>query len=223
MLIPMSRLLLFLLILLGYTAFVFILATRTDLIRMGPKLDSGHSRPYSLGRFQMLLWFYLTTVAYVFIWLLLGEESSINGSVVILAGISSGTALGSVLRDNQRAATPDSAAPALLPPPLKATFGFIHDVLYENNAMSLHRLQMLVWTLILALVFTFDVYYRLNMPEFNNTLLTFMGLSSGTFLAFKGSPDASGVTTPSGDDSIADAAPDKKPVTPTGTDEDKAE
>ena len=209
--VPLSRLLAFLLLWLVFTGLVIRLAWTTDLLREGPALDDGRKRPYSLARFQMALWLYLIAVAYVFIWAILGEVDSINASIVALTGLSSGTALGSGLLDarkQEQAAEQDSNDDERV-----TTGKFLDDVLYENGALSLHRLQMFVWTLILAIVFCYDVYYQLNMPEFDSMLLTFMGVSMTTFLAFKGPENATGAaaTAASGDDPPAgDKAPASK-------------
>jgi hypothetical protein len=43
---------------------------------------------------------------------------------------------------------------------------------------------MFIWTIVLALVFVVSVYRLLGMPQFNDTLLALMGISSGTYLGF---------------------------------------
>jgi len=73
----------------------------------------------------------------------------------------------------------------VIPPSDHKSEGFFMDILSDENGISLQRLQMLGWTLILGLVFIADVYNKLAMPEFNNTLLGLMGISSGAFIGFK--------------------------------------
>ncbi len=63
--------------------------------------------------------------------------------------------------------------------------GFLADLLYDGDHVSLHRFQIVVWTLILGGLFTFSVMYNLSMPEFGTELLALMGISSGTYLGFK--------------------------------------
>jgi hypothetical protein len=63
--------------------------------------------------------------------------------------------------------------------------GFLNDLLYDGEHLSLHRFQIAVWTLILGGLFTFSVMYNLSMPEFGTELLALMGISSGTYLGFK--------------------------------------
>lgn len=63
--------------------------------------------------------------------------------------------------------------------------GFFNDLLTDVNGVSFHRLQMLVWTFVLGLIFLYSVWKRLSMPEFSATLLALQGLTSGTYLGFK--------------------------------------
>ena len=63
--------------------------------------------------------------------------------------------------------------------------GFWRDVLSDSDGISLHRFQIVVWTLVLGLIFCVSVYRELAMPAFSATLLALMGVSSGTYLGFK--------------------------------------
>ncbi|MFA4828931.1 MAG: hypothetical protein WC855_06020 [Thermodesulfovibrionales bacterium] len=63
--------------------------------------------------------------------------------------------------------------------------GFFTDILNDVNGMSLHRFQIVIWTLILGIIFVCSVYQELSMPEFSDTLLALVGISSGTYLGFK--------------------------------------
>jgi hypothetical protein len=57
--------------------------------------------------------------------------------------------------------------------------GFLTDVLSDRvNGIS-------VWTLVLGILFSYSIWYRLSMPEFSATLLALLGISSGTNLGFK--------------------------------------
>ena len=51
--------------------------------------------------------------------------------------------------------------------------------------MTLHRLQIMLWTLALGALFVWEVWDHLAMPTFGTELLTLMGISSGTYLGFK--------------------------------------
>ena len=63
--------------------------------------------------------------------------------------------------------------------------GFFADILSDANGYSFHRLQMVVWTVVLVFIFGGIVYRTLAMPEFGASLLALMGISGGTYIGFK--------------------------------------
>jgi hypothetical protein len=65
------------------------------------------------------------------------------------------------------------------------TQGFLTDILSDGDAVSFHRFQIAIWTIVLGAVFVWSVYRNLSMPEFDASLLTLMGISSGTYVGFK--------------------------------------
>jgi hypothetical protein len=148
-----------------------------DLIREnGPKPSMGGSKPYSLGRCQMAWWLFVVVVSYILIYMTTGATDTLNNSILILLGIGSGTALGAVSID----VATNSNKP-------QTSQGFWKDLLNnsEHNGPGLHRLQLIIWTVILTVVFIVSVHSRLSMPQFSNVLLALQGISSGTYLGFK--------------------------------------
>ena len=73
---------------------------------------------------------------------------------------------------------------ATIPADEHTSEGFFTDILSDENGISLQRLQFLGWTLVLCLVFVAGVLNNYAMPDFDNTLLGLMGVSSGAFLGF---------------------------------------
>lgn len=63
--------------------------------------------------------------------------------------------------------------------------GFLRDLISDEDGVSLHRFQIVVWSLTLGAVFVRAAVHELAMPEFSTTLLALMGISSGTYLGFK--------------------------------------
>ncbi|WP_295390214.1 hypothetical protein [uncultured Thiodictyon sp.] len=51
--------------------------------------------------------------------------------------------------------------------------------------MSFPRLQTVIWTGILGVIFISDVATGISMPEFSDSLLVLMGISNSTYLGFK--------------------------------------
>jgi hypothetical protein len=71
---------------------------------------------------------------------------------------------------------------ALQPP---RSEGFWRDICSDGSGLSFHRLQVVLWTLILGATFVWEVTQAISMPEFSETLLILLGISSGTYLGFK--------------------------------------
>lgn len=63
--------------------------------------------------------------------------------------------------------------------------GFLNDILNDVNGVSLHRFQIVVWTLVFGVIFCEKTYHNLAMPAFSATQLALIGISSGTYLGFK--------------------------------------
>ena len=135
--------------------------------------------PFSLARTQMAFWFFLVITAFVFIWMIIGDTNTITQGVLVLIGISAGTALGATAIDSSK----QQKLPA--PPPVQDSRGFLNDLLSDGTGVSFHRFQIVVWTIVLGFIFSRRVMNHLAMPDFGTNLLTLMGISSGTYLGLK--------------------------------------
>ena len=149
------------------------LARNTGMLRDGPDKNF----PGSLARTQMAFWFGLTSVAYCYIWLLTGiGQDVVNSTTLALLGISAITGVGATSIDGQK-------------DPSKRSFFF--DILSEKPAgataagVTIHRVVMATWTIILGGVFLSTVLYTQCFPNFDATLLTLTGLTSGLYVGFK--------------------------------------
>lgn len=157
--------------------------------------------PYSLGKSQMAFWGLLVALTFLAIWLNTGQMEHIPPQVLILIGISGATGLGAlVIGDSKKAAEiaelevkqqkvlTDAELARLneLRQPTPGNAGFFRDICDGGQGiMSFHRLQTVIWTLILGLVFVFDVLRVIAMPQFTDTLLLLMGISNSIYLGFK--------------------------------------
>jgi hypothetical protein len=63
--------------------------------------------------------------------------------------------------------------------------GFWRDICDDGNGVSFHRLQVVIWTAVLGMVFVGYVADGMSIPEFPETLLILMGISNLTYLGFK--------------------------------------
>jgi hypothetical protein len=236
-------------LLVGAVIGFFYLLLRTGIVRdTSCAVREDGLPPLSLGRCQMAFWFFLVICAFYFLWLITGrgDTDTINGTILILIGISAGTALGSAMvskDEGTTAAVKSEATKAAYPnkiqdaqttlvafkadrrkidPNDKAAIAkkdaeiaeqadkvaglkaelkdwrvqnrsqLLLDLLSEQDTsadqgrvIAFHRFQIVVWTLILGVVFVSEVLTKLAMPVFDTTLLTLMGISSGTYLGFK--------------------------------------
>ncbi len=157
----------------------------TNLLRdFGPEPGGGALKRFSLARTQMAVWFLVVLAAYVFLWLVTGALDTLTTTVIGLMGISAATAVAGNAMDAGKK-TPAAAAPAA---PTRSA-GFFTDMFSDEHGMSLARLQIGIWTLVLAVIFARSVYRDLAMPDFDATLLGLMGISNGTYLGFKGAEE----------------------------------
>lgn len=68
-------------------------------------------RPYSLARFQMAVWFFVVTAAFLGIWLITGEFAGIiTPQVLVLLGLSTTAAVGARVVEARRRAEQEAAA-----------------------------------------------------------------------------------------------------------------
>ena len=65
------------------------------------------------------------------------------------------------------------------------TRGWFNDMTTSAYGTALHRLQSLVWTIILGIIFIYQVRQTGVMPHFNENLLALMGISNAGYVGFK--------------------------------------
>lgn len=205
-------------------------------------------RPYSLGRFQMAVWFCVIFASFIFILAVTGDLNSINAESFILLGLSGATALASVAVDRskpdeaikrvgtalaaagldtqddtiviKRAAEQPSGkkeeisaadnarlqqilanAQARVPggpsdagsiwkvyqaaiAPIKSQ-SLLQDLVTDLHGPTIHRWQVLIWTVVIAGIYLVRVYTNLETPTLGTNLLILMGISSGVYVGFK--------------------------------------
>ena len=190
----------------------FVIAARTAALRDKEPADASldpKKRAYSLSRVQIALWTMLVIYAFLFIWFLTGEyNATIPASAVALMGISLAT-FGSAaavdaakVQDKKEKLKKIDADLAAKPADEKAKLqaekdaikpqtvvcqseGFFRDITTSAGGASLHRLQFIVWTLALAVIFVLTVWRTIAMPDFDSTLLALMGITSGAYVGLK--------------------------------------
>jgi hypothetical protein len=148
--------------------------------------------PYSLSRFQFLFWLIIIFASIVHIWAITDSLTTPTGTVLMLLGISGSTFYIGRLID-KKDETPPAGVPVKTASQIVTDFinndsksrGLMFDLLNDGKAISLHRLQLLIFTVFLGIHFLWQVIYGLALPEFSATMMTLMGISSGTYAGMK--------------------------------------
>jgi hypothetical protein len=148
-------------------AFVLFAADSTVL------RDGGPNSTFSLGRTQMAFWLGLSIAGFIFLWLTLGfYRNVITSGILVLLGINGVTGLAAILIDKPN-------------PPQGNSQSFFMDILCDSQGAKLQRIQMVIWTCILGIIFTWNVVWNFVFVDFDTNLLLLMGIASSTYLGFK--------------------------------------
>ncbi len=158
-------------------AILFILLVRkTGIIRDDNNL-MGRKAPYSLSRTQLAFWTFVIVFSFLFIYIVTGEMPPITGSTLVLLTSSMATAAGAKMISASK--NPENKMLS------ESSEGFLTDLISDHFSVSIHRFQMVVWTFILGVMFMRSVLKSLAMPQFDDSMLILMGISSGTYLGLK--------------------------------------
>ncbi|MBI3240109.1 MAG: hypothetical protein HYZ43_14895 [Flavobacteriia bacterium] len=143
--------------------------------------------PYSLARFQFLLWLIVIFFGILHIWIITDVLTSPTGSTLLLLGISGGTFYLGKIIDTPAAGGTMTASETVTDfiANNKQSRGLIFDMLNDGKSISLHRLQLLLFTVFLSSYFVMEVVGTLIMPQFDQTMLTLMGISSTMYAGVK--------------------------------------
>ena len=196
-------------------ALVLFALTFVVLLRMRPTVfRDGIDGPYSLGKTQMIFWGLLVFFGVAAVFVITRNLERIPPQTLMLLGISVGTGLGAVLVTKSKRAEAEERAKTLAseqqqltqsnnpqPAGVQARIdaitnemtqlqpsrseSFLKDIASDGSGLSFHRVQVVIWTLLLGTFFGFSVASVISMPEFPDSLLILMGISNGTYLSLK--------------------------------------
>lgn len=163
---------------------LIFLAKKSGIIR---DESASENKPFSLSRTQLAYWTIIVISMFVYIWVLTSEIPPITGSTLILLAISIGTSAGAKVVDSSQSEIDRHQD--------LNSDGFLIDLLSDSNGVSIHRLQMLVWTIVLGLYFVRTSILYLTIPQLDDSMLALMGISNGAYVGLK-IPENSGQVTP---------------------------
>ena len=144
---------------------------------------------YSLGRSQLAFW--TVIVAASFVYLLLSQSAYPDIIVPVLdtvnltlISIAAGTTVVSKIIDSSQKDNPTSAIPQQDYP----SEGFFIDIISDEQGVSIHRLQNVLWTLIVGGIYIAYVSGHTTLPDdtiLTTNLLSLMGISTAAYLGLK--------------------------------------
>ncbi len=190
----------YLLVLLLFLVVIIFLQKKYHLLA-----DSGinaANRAYSLSRTQLVWWSYIVLSTIVAIVIGSGKLPKLSESTLVLLGIGALTTISSRLTDisdDKKAAGNGTTAQISRN---DSTGNFFLDILSDNEGVSIHRLQSVVFNLVFGIWFMYKVMIEIKgispditginhmIPNFDKSNLIMMGISSGTYIALKTTENA---------------------------------
>jgi hypothetical protein len=172
-----------------------ILAAKTTMLRDTRGDLTAFSQPpapFSLAKCQVAFWFALILGCFLGLLFVTQDFNNIvTPQSLTLLGISGLTAVGASSIDAFKGgSSPPTATDPLVvsddperEPPEHLSFW--KDLMTDDSGWVFHRVQIVIWTLILGMVSLWSAYSKLALPEFDQSLLILMGISSGLYLGLK--------------------------------------
>jgi hypothetical protein len=172
---------------------VITLATKTNMLRdvsEESKLTENALKanikepkaPFSLARTQFAFW---TVIIFSsFLYILFKQKFTIpeiNNVNLILLGIVVSTSASAKLIDNSQKNNGDLSQD-------NPSEGFLTDILSDKKGVSVHRLQNVLWTIAVGIIYIQYVASESNLPDntvISDNLLLLMGISTGAYLGIK--------------------------------------
>jgi hypothetical protein len=182
----------------------WLLAVTTSVLRDPSPPDANgngngerfaRTMPYSLSRVQLFSWFMFALLSGIFLKLMYTELPQLDGSVLTLLGISTGTGALSWTIGKTALETPGSGSG-------KPTQSFLLDLVTgPDGDYQVHRVQAVLVNITLLLIGVFHVVTSIAYPTFDQSWLIFLTISGGTYAFGKqlaetpqAKPVAAGVT-----------------------------
>ncbi|WP_158995794.1 hypothetical protein [Mucilaginibacter sp. L196] len=157
----------------------------------------GNPKPaFSLSRTQLAFWTVIISSTFIYVVINFSSGTSIvipNLPPVnlVLLGIAAGTSIVAKVIDNSQK---DNAGNSISQQDLPSK-GFLTDIISDENGISIHRLQNVIWTAIVGVIYIYYVIINSKIPDgtiINNDLLGLMGISAGTYLGLKTTENSGG-------------------------------
>ncbi|GAA3620680.1 hypothetical protein [Flavivirga jejuensis] len=153
------------------------LARKTDLLK---DQSTSSEKPYSFSRSQLLWWTLIILCCFSIYYGTVGEIQKINKSSLILLGISLGTTTAARVIDSTEVSNNIPRHQDRLDKK-----GFMYNILSDENGISIHRFQAVVFNLIFGLIFIMKFASNGIFEAFGEWELGLMGISSAAYVGLK--------------------------------------
>jgi hypothetical protein len=181
----------YLIVAINFAVFIIIVAFfdfKFDLLR---DISSANSKPYSLSKVQLAWWIVIIFGSITSILFKRGVFPTLDQSTLILLGIGSATSAAGRIIDLS-----DQNNANLSRHQDNEKEGFFLDILSDENGVSIHRLQTLIFNLILGTWFIYQVIQNIALPasdpnkiipSIDSSDLVMQAISTATYITLKSS------------------------------------
>ncbi|HZF14644.1 MAG TPA: hypothetical protein VE046_01750 [Steroidobacteraceae bacterium] len=157
-----------------------LLAARSNLLR-----DSSTARrgPFSFARVQLLWWTLIVALCLLQHYGETYELVALNQTCLALLGIGVGTKMIAQVIDTRQRQTAELSGTAVIQD--KESEGFLTDILSDENGLSVHRLQALVFNVLYGVTFVSHFVNTGGFADYDTVQYAVLGLSSAGYLGLK--------------------------------------
>jgi hypothetical protein len=139
---------------------------------------------YSISKTQALFWTCLVAFSCVYVYILKASFLMVPGQMLILLGLTGGTALAS--RINAASNAPDVPKEIMDYVKKKVQEGGgiprLRDMVSIGGRMNIYKFQMVVFTIITGIIVFVELIKSFNFPEIPESLIILMGVSNSLYL-----------------------------------------
>ena len=133
---------------------------------------------YSISVTQALFWTFIVAFSCVYVYMLKAAFIVIPSQILILLGITGGTALASRINAVSKDVVPDDLMKVIR----KKRTPKLRDMISIGGRMNVYKFQMMVFTLVTGIIVMVELIKACNFPGIPNTLIVLMGVSNTLYL-----------------------------------------
>jgi hypothetical protein len=133
---------------------------------------------YSISVTQALFWTFIVAFSCVYVYMLKAAFIVIPSQILILLGITGGTALASRINAVSKDVVPND----LMKDIRKKRTPKLRDMISIGGRMNVYKFQMMVFTLVTGIIVMAELIKACNFPGIPNTLIVLMGVSNTLYL-----------------------------------------